>query len=128
MTPWRDLERPTQLYAVRIVVKWWPEACDFYGGKLGLEERFRDDQLGWAESDLGGPCLGIERVAPGDAEGESLVDRFVGASLRVEDIEGLYNALKAKGVTFTGPPARQPWGGTLVHFKDPDGNELTLFG
>lgn len=117
-----------ELYAVRVFVRQWPQACAFYGETLGLTERFRNDDFGWAEYDLGGPCLGVERVAPGDAEGEALVGRFVGVSLRVDDIESLYQDLTAKGVEFTAPPENQAWGGTLAHFKDPDGNVLTLLG
>jgi len=117
-----------ELYAVRIFVTSWPQACDFYGVILGLNERFRNDGIGWAEYDLGGPCLALERVAPGDAESEALVGRFVGVSLRVEDIEGLHMTLASKGVRFEAPPQKQPWGGTLAHFEDPDGNVLTLLG
>ena len=117
-----------KLYAVRIFVRNWPEACAFYGETLGLDERYRNDDIGWAEFDVGGPSFGIERVQPGDAEGEALVGRFVGVSLQVDDIDATYEALKAKGVAFTAPPEKQPWGGALAHFKDPDGNELTLLG
>lgn len=117
-----------ELYAVRIFVRRWPEACAFYRDSLRLAERVRNEEIGWAEYDLGGPCLGIERVAPGDAEGEALVGRFLGVSLRVADIAAAYETLCARGVPFTGPPERQPWGGSLAHFTDPDGNTLTLLG
>ena len=117
-----------ELYAVRIFVRHWPAACAFYGGTLGLSERYRNDEVGWAEYDLGGPCLGIERVPVGDSEGEALVGRFVGVSLRVDDIDGVYRCLSDKGVAFPSPPERQPWGGSLAHFHDPDGNVLTLLG
>ena len=117
-----------EIYAVRIFVRQWPEACAFYGETLGLAERFRGDEFGWAEYDLGGPCFGVERVPPGDGEGEALVGRFVGVSLRVEDIDAVYRSLKAKGVRFTAPPQKEDWGGTLAHFQDPDGNVLTLLG
>jgi len=49
-------------------------------------------------------------------------------SLRVDDLAATYVELRAKGVTFTAPPEKQPWGGSLAHFKDPDGNILTLLG
>ena len=117
-----------ELYAVRIFVRRWPEACAFYKEALGLPERYRNDEVGWAEYDLGGPCLGVERVGTGDADGEALVGRFVGVSLRVDDIDGAYRSLKVKGVAFTAPPEKQVWGGTLAHFLDPDGNTLTLLG
>ena len=117
-----------EIYAVRIFVKQWPEACEFYGETLGLEARYRNDEIGWAEYSVGAPCLGIERVQPGDAEGEALVGRLVGISLHVKDIAATYEDLKAKGVDFVSPPEEQFWGGKLAHFKDPDGNVLTLLG
>ena len=117
-----------KLYAVRVFVRRWPEACRFYGDVLGLEQRFRDDTAGWAEYDVGGPCLGVERVDDGDTDGDALVGRFLGISLQVEDIEAAHRRLAARGVRFTAPPERQPWGGWLAHFRDPDGNELTLLG
>ncbi|MEM8916830.1 MAG: VOC family protein [Pseudomonadota bacterium] len=117
-----------ELYAVRIFVRQWDEACAFYGNALGLKERFRDDAMGWAEFDLGGPCLGIERIGADDTEGNAMVGRFVGISLRVDDITAVHSSLVSKGVTFTTPPEKQPWGGSLGHFRDPDGNVLTLLG
>lgn len=117
-----------ELYAIRIFVLQWDEACGFYGETLGLKERFRNDEIGWAEFDLDGPCIGLERVDPDDSEGNALVGRFVGLSLRVEDLAKSYRDLVAQGVRFTAPPETQPWGGSLAHFEDPDGNVLTLLG
>ena len=117
-----------ELYAVRIFVRDWSAACRFYGETLGLSERFRNDDMGWAEYDLGGPCFGIERVEPGDTEGEALVGRFVGVSLKVDDIEQTWKTLSEKSVVFTTPPKKEAWGGSLAQFQDPDGNILTLLG
>lgn len=117
-----------RLYAVRVFVRRWEEACSFYGTVLGLEERYRNDGIGWAEYDVGGPSIGVERVAEGDGEGAALVGRFVGISLRVDDIDAAHRELVQRGVAFTAPPEKQPWGGSLAHFRDPDGNVLTLLG
>lgn len=117
-----------EIYAVRVFVRQWSQSCAFYGETLGLAERFRNDELGWAEYELGGPCIGVERVEPDDTQGEALVGRFVGVSLRVDDIDAVYQSLKAKGVKFTSPPEKQEWGGSLAQFQDPDGNLLTLLG
>lgn len=117
-----------KLYALRIFVTDFPRACAFYGGVLALPERFRDDAIGWAEYDVGGPALGIERVAPDDPEGAALVGRFLGLSLQIEDVDAAYAHLCASDVVFEGPPEKQPWGGMLAHFRDPDGNVLTLLG
>jgi len=45
-------------------------------------------------------------------------------SFAVEDVDAIYNDLKAKGVAFQGEPADQEWGARLVGLKDPDGNNL----
>ena len=47
-------------------------------------------------------------------------------SLAVADVEATYARLRARGVAFEARPERMPWGGVLAHFRDPDGNVLTL--
>ena len=44
------------------------------------------------------------------------------------DIDAKHAELSAKGVDFLAPPERMPWGGVLAHFRDPEGNVLTLVG
>lgn len=89
-----------KLYAVRIFVRRWAQACDFYRDNLGLVERVRDDEMGWAEYDLDGPCFGLQRVDANDQEVQELVGRFVGVSLQVEDIQASYQELQGQGVEF----------------------------
>lgn len=43
-----------------------------------------------------------------------------------EDVSLAIESCAADRVEFTGKPEKQPWGGTLVNLKDPDGNVLTL--
>lgn len=117
-----------KLYALRIFSFKWDESLTFYRDKVGLPLKFADPEHGWAEFDLGGVSLAVERQAEGDVEAKNLVGRFVGASIQVEDIDETYRTMKGNGVIFMGPPEKQPWGGVLVHFKDPDNNILTLLG
>lgn len=117
-----------KLYAVRVFVHDWERAFDFYANVLGLPVKFNEPALGWAEFDIGGPSLGLERVAQDDNEGAELIGRFVGISFQVDDIDTVYKNLREKGVEFAEPPTKQDWGGTLAHFKDPAGNILTLLG
>jgi len=117
-----------RLYAIRVFSFRWDESVIFYRDIVGLPLRFLSEDIGWAQFDLGSASLGLERCDPADPESSSLVGRFVGVSIEVEDILASYDSLKARGVEFTGPPETQPWGGTLVHFKDPDGNIITLLG
>jgi len=115
-----------KLYAVRIFTEHFENAIDFYQSTLGMTMRFCNADFGWAEFELGGSAIGIERVDPGDMEHMSLVGRFAGVSLAVPDIQAVYERLVAQGVTFVSSPEPQDWGGILAHFADPDKNILTL--
>lgn len=113
---------------LRIFARDWDRLTDFYEKVLGLEARFRNAQLGWAEFDTGEASLAVERVQTDDPEAEALAGRFLGVSLAVDDIHSAYASLTARNVKFLSQPSRQPWGGWLAHFEDPEGNVLTLLG
>jgi lactoylglutathione lyase len=117
-----------QMYAVRVFTHDWAASAAFYRDILELPEKFSDAEMGWAEFDVGGPSLAVERADPEESEHPDLVGRFLGVSLAVDDIEALHATLVTRGVKFLGPPSRQPWGGVLAHLEDPDGNVLTLLG
>ena len=113
---------------IRIFTSNWTEAVDFYRDVLGLALSYIDEELGWAQFDLETIDLGLERCDTEEPECAELVGRFVGLSIEVDDIDSVYEDLTRKGVEFVEPPEKQPWGGTLAHFKDPDKNVLTLLG
>lgn len=117
-----------KLYAVRVFVRDWERSLEFYSETLGMPIVFSGPDAGWAELDTGAAHLALERVSPDDEESAELVGRFVAASLRVDDIETTYRELRSRGVEFLSEPEAQPWGGTLAHFRDLDGNVLTLLG
>ncbi len=117
-----------KLFAVRVFVSDWDRAIRFYTETLGIAANFRSDEMGWAQLETGEGQLALERAAPDDPESRDLVGRFVGVSLEVADIEATHAALVERGVEFLSPPEAQPWGGVLAHFRDPDGNVLTLLG
>ncbi len=116
-----------RLYGTRVYVRDHDAAVRFYTETVGLRLIFSDG-VSWAELDTGDAHLCLERLAAGDHEGDDLVGRFVGVSLQVDDIQKTYDELTAAGVVFESPPAPQPWGGVLAHFRDPEGNVLTLLG
>jgi catechol 2,3-dioxygenase-like lactoylglutathione lyase family enzyme len=118
--------RPYSLAVVRVFVRDFERALAFYTETLEMPLAHAAD--GWAQLDTGSAQLALERVAPGDAEGEALAGRFLGVSLAVSDVDAVYARLQRRGVAFLAPPERMPWGGTLAHFRDPDGNVLTLLG
>ena len=105
-----------RLYLIRVFSFKWEESRDFYKDKIGFPLHIEDEDLGWAQFDLGSAHLAIERCDRDDPESKELVGRFVGTSIEVEDIHGVYQSLRSKGVEFTSPPEQQPWGGTLGAF------------
>ena len=115
-----------RIYAQRIFSIKWAESVAFYKNTIGLPIKFESEEMGWAEFDLGGASLAVEKQDPVDPETQSLVGRFVGISIEVENIEAIYLDLTEKGVRFLNPPKKQPWGGVLAHFNDPDNNTITL--
>ena len=114
------------LYGVRVFVTDWERSLAFYSETLGMPVAFAGPETGWAELDTGNAHLALERIDPNDAEADALCGRFVGVSLQVDDIRTAYAELTSRGVDFLGPPETQPWGGVLAHFRDLDGNVLTL--
>lgn len=116
-----------RLYGIRIFVADFERARSFYGETLQLKEKWAIPEAQAAGYDLDSAELIVEQE-DSDGEDAGLIGRFVGVSLLVDDIHAVYAQLKQRGVAFQGPPERQFWGGTLAHFKDPDGNILTLVG
>lgn len=116
------------LYAVRVFSCRWEDSVVFYRDVVGLPITFLSQDFGWAQFDVGSASLAVERCDPSDPEAEALVGRFVGISIEVEDIQATYQLLCDRGVSFLGQPKKQPWGGVLAHFRDPDGNVVTLLG
>ncbi|MBO6558842.1 MAG: VOC family protein [Pseudomonadales bacterium] len=117
-----------RLYAVRVFSFEWEESLEFYRDKVGFAVAFSDAEMGWAQFQLGESYIGLERCDPNDEESKDLVGRFVGTSIEVDNIHSVYDSLMQKGVVFTSAPQKQPWGGVLAHFKDPDSNIITLLG
>jgi catechol 2,3-dioxygenase-like lactoylglutathione lyase family enzyme len=113
--------RGMKLTYARLFVDDLDAARAFYRDLLDLAELWN-----WQDVALGydvGVTLIIERT---DGQHPDEVGRFAGLSLEVDDIDAAHKRLADAGVEFTHPPTRQPWGGTLAHFKDPSGNILTL--
>jgi lactoylglutathione lyase len=113
------------LSAVRIFVGDLDRSRRFYREVLELHEKSAAPE--WAVFDLGGQDIILEAIDDDDPERE-LVGRLLAVSFAVDDIDGAYRDLVAKGVSFPEPPMTQPWGGTLAFPHDPDGNVLTLVG
>jgi catechol 2,3-dioxygenase-like lactoylglutathione lyase family enzyme len=116
--------------AVRIFVDELDRARRFYRDVLELRETSTfegENGDGWAVFELDGRNIILETVFRDDPE-RALVGRLLAVSFTVDDIDGAYRNLLARGVAFSAPPEMQPWGGVLAFPRDPDGNILTLVG
>ncbi|BEP54318.1 hypothetical protein GmRootV118_15620 [Variovorax sp. V118] len=116
-----------QLHTARIFVQDLALASRFYEQILGLPLKADGREHGFCVFGAGPMSLVVERVdedAP--AEDQALIGRFTGLSFDVEDIQAKYNELSSRGVTFSGLPEPQSWGGILATLRDPAGNELQL--
>jgi lactoylglutathione lyase len=110
--------------AVRVFTTKLAEARRFYKDTLALPEILATDAI--AMFDTGQAKLIIEYVDPNDPEAADLVARFTAFSFTVTSMERTLSNLRNHSIEWLGLPERQAWGGLLSHFKDPDGNILTL--
>lgn len=115
-----------QIKFVSIPVADQNRALDFYTEKLGFtiitDQPFNENQR-WIE--LRVPKAETRVVLftpPGD---EARVGSFMNMSYACDDLTQTYEALKARGVEFDGPPEKQPWG-SYAKFKDSEGNQFVL--
>ena len=108
--------------SVRIFVTDLPAAAKFYAEVVGLEQV-------WSSPEavvFGKEPMVVVEAADAEAHAEGLVGRFTGVAFATDDATVLYRELTRAGVATHGPPERQPWGGILVHAKDPSGNTITF--
>ena len=98
----------------------------FYTEKLGLriltDQEFNEKQR-WIELSIPGAEAGIALFTPDGHEDR--IGTFVNTSWEVDDIDKTYADLLARGVEFSGPPQKQPWG-TYAILKDSEGNQIVL--
>ncbi len=97
----------------------------FYEDILGLHLISQNIENGYLLFSLAGLTLIIERT---DEESELCPCRYLGISLKVQNIFQVYESFSDVGVKFSHPPEKQFWGGYLTEFEDPDSNVWTLLG
>jgi predicted enzyme related to lactoylglutathione lyase len=118
------MHKPSVWY-VNVFVSDLERAIDFYEKKLGLELRHAAREHGYAAFTAGPVGLGLAQVEQGAPEA-GLVGRHTGVGLGVPDLASAYEQLRGRGVRFTQPPEKQPWGGFMAMLADPDGNVFYL--
>ena len=110
-----------KLWYVNLFVSDFERALAFYEGALGLTAATRDPGFGYASFRTADVLFAIVKAGDGD-----LVGRHTGIGFGVEDLVASHRDLSGKGVEFTMLPERQPWGGFMAMFRDPDGNTFYL--
>ena len=98
-------------------------AVEFYRDTLGLALGFSDEEHGYASFSAGPISLGL---AVGEEDQRELLGRHTGVGFNTADLEADHKRLAEQGVVFTMEPTRQPWGGFMALFADPDGNVFYL--
>ena len=115
-----------KLSALRLFVEDLASARDFYQRVLGLRLTYDGYEHGYCSFESAGINVIGEAVPPNASSEDRLAGRFIGASFAVDDIHAEYERLKTQGVSFSGAPEKQFWGGMLATFLDPSGNQLQL--
>ena len=101
-------------------------SLEFYGGKLGLgvEYNASPDFAMLRVGEAGGGTIGLLALAEARKEGAEETSPAQKAAIHLEfstdDLDGLYEGLKAEGVAFHQPPHDEPWERSMTAF-DPDG-------
>jgi catechol 2,3-dioxygenase-like lactoylglutathione lyase family enzyme len=110
---------------VTIGVRDLERAIKFYRDTLGMPLLYAAPEFSYAAFDAGGTRFSVAAGAP---ENHGTGNKMTGIGLVVPDVDAAYEDLAAKGVEFTMKPAKQPWGGYMGMFADPDGNVFYLDG
>lgn len=101
-------------------------SVEFFSRTLGLGLNFSEEEFGYASLDAGPVRLGLARVEASDPASRELVGKHTGIGFAVPDLAAAHARLASAGVTFPMEPAKQPWGGFMALFSDPDGNVFYL--
>jgi catechol 2,3-dioxygenase-like lactoylglutathione lyase family enzyme len=98
-------------------------AIEFYSGKLGLKVEW-NALPAFAMIRVGAGTIGL--LAAAEARKEGVEDSSVAQKQAIhvefstDDLDGLYESLKSKGVVFHTPPHDEPWERSMTAL-DPDG-------
>ena len=112
-----------RLEGLTLTVESVARSIEFYSGKLGLKVEW-NALPAFAMIRHGACTLGLlaleEAVKEGVEQGTVAQKRAVHVEFTTDDLDGLYEELKAKGVTFHQPPHDEPWERSMTAL-DPDG-------
>lgn len=112
---------------INLAVTDFNRSLGFYRDVLALPLLFVDEKFQFAQFDAGG----VRFAVVGGAESKKVRearggDFHTGIGFCVGDVDTAHRELVGKGVRFTMSPSKQPWGGYMAMFADPDGNIFYL--
>lgn len=107
---------------LRIPCRDLAQSEDFYTNLLGLEKSYGSPNEGYVGYKIENADILIENEEDGEFES----GRYLGFSIEVPDINKFYRSSSSRGVTFTGPPEQQAWGGVMTHVEDCNGNSFSV--
>ena len=110
-----------RLSYVNVTVSDVDRAVVFFRDTVGLPLNFADAEFGYASFANAGASFAVVQAPEGEEVG-----RHTGIGFTVEDLDAAHASLVEKEVVFTRPPTREPWGGYMAIFADPDGNTYYL--
>jgi predicted enzyme related to lactoylglutathione lyase len=123
------VRRATMIKAVKFVsipVRDQEQALAFYTEKLGFQivtDQPFDAKQRWIELRIPGSGTRVVLFTPPGHEDR--IGTFSNVTFMTDDIDRTHQELTARGVVFTAPPTKQPWG-QFAKFQDMDGNQFVL--
>lgn len=111
-----------KLHTMRIPCLDLNKSENFYTNLLGWKKTFGSVEDGF----VGYRLENIDVMLEAQEQGEFECGRFLGFSLGLSDIQHFYEEGIKKGISFTGPPEQQTWGGVMTHLEDCNGNTFSI--
>ncbi|MBD3109158.1 VOC family protein [Bacillus sp. AGMB 02131] len=122
-----------KLTHTRLLVDHYEECYKFYKETLDFECMWGDEHSNYAEFQAGSTLLAIFDKEQMLEDLNELVDVKVDAPrnevaliFAVDDVDEVYQSLKAKVSFITEPHNRQDWGIRVAHFRDPNGTLIEI--
>lgn len=100
----------------------WERLSAFYGTTLGLPQRMKDAQAGFAMFGASEPFVAVVRKPGLATQAARVVIDFT-----VRDLDGALAELSKRGVSILSPAKPSPEGYRIARIADPEGNEIHLF-
>ena len=122
-----------KLTHTRLLVDHYEECYRFYKETLAFECTWGDEHSNYAQFQAGSIYLAIFDKEQMLEDLNELVDVKVDAPrnevaliFEVDDVDEMYQSLKAKVPFITDPHDRRDWGIRVAHFRDPNGTLIEI--